>query len=983
MKFLESVAKSLLREKDYDLSDVVVVFPNRRSKLFFDKALKNQIQKPLFSPEYTDIGGLFEYATGMQKSDKILLNAILHKVYQKHFEAANGGAQTESFDEFFFFGETILSDFDDIDKYLINARELYRNMDDLSRLEDDFSHLSSEQSEFLKRFFRDFGGESKLQQEFSKIWAILYDVYQEFRATLKSKGLAYEGMIQRETVDNWGMYEEKFDKTYAFVGFNVLSKTEEELFRQLRSKSLFYWDSDDYYCRDSSANEAGHFIMQNMRDFPSPKSFSLEHSGFSKKKRVNIISAPTELSQLSYIPKFIEGIQDKSQLREPETAIVFNREHLLLPALDFLPATGGDVNITMGFPLTHTTIYDFTLRLIELRGNGFTEGKLYYQPLLSLLENPYSTLLLADTDLARRIEDEKIFYLDIDTDESPLFQGLATANPPEFVEYLQRLVGQIGASLPKPIRQRKGEEVSPENNQNILAIEAVFQVYTELGRLRDLLTTEEIQLNMTTLLMLIRRILSQKSITFHGEPAHGLQLMGILETRNMDFRNLLLLSMNEGVMPKVEPKGSFIPHFMRRAYGMSDITHQDSMFAYYFYRLLQRADNIHLIYSENSGQTSAAERSRFIMQLQTELKSYNEEVEINYFSLKSNILSGEVGEKVVEKNAEVMQKIEAIRRISPSAMNSYLDCPMKFYYSYVEGLSEEESLTDEMDNRILGTVVHRAIELIYKEILPKEQVRWRESEIAKERIDFAKNFIPKKLQKAFAEEYFGGKDRSYNDYNGEQKIYFSVARKFIEKLLDFDKMQTPFRIIGLEQWVELEFLGNIKLGGIIDRLRLKSGTLYIDDFKTSKQPTIKTNIANIFERKTYDKSKSYNLQTLYYSLVISRLQRLTIYGEDESGKRTEVGTLLDKSELQRLKISPTLLYLPSLLRDEFKPEVYGIKDFASESIIVEEGKESLPEWLDSQLTATIAEILDPEKPFTQKADPRNCEYCDFRKLCSK
>ncbi|MDR0830560.1 MAG: PD-(D/E)XK nuclease family protein, partial [Prevotellaceae bacterium] len=839
-EFLKLVSKDVINKFGSDLSKITVVFPSRRARLFFNQYLVENSEKTLWSPQYADLDTLFSLSSKLKIADDLLLVSILYNVYTKHFTRKNENAEVETFDEFFHFGEIILSDFNDIDKYLVDAKLLYSNIADWETLSDDFEHLTHEQKNILERFFTDIKiNKTKLKDKFFEIWNILADVYFDFRNELKINGLAYQGMLQRDALE-----EMNNDLTacqqdcYVFVGFNVLTKCEEKLLKNIKNKSLFYWDFDSYYFNNQNF-EAGKFLRKNIEKFPNAMEF--DTNNFQKPKSIKLISATSETAQVGYIPQWVNELA-KENFDKPDTAIVFCNENLLLPALSFIPENVAKLNVTMGFPLSQTPIYDFIIRVLDLQQHGIKGGKFYYVYVLSVLRHFYTSLIFSNfAEIDKKIENEKIFYsTQKNLSCEILFKKIE--NSAQMADYLLNIIKEIGV---------KSKEISNNFASENLSNEAIFRLYQIINKLKDLTENGFLNLNQNTFISLIKRLLAEETVPFHGEPAQGLQLMGMLETRNMDFKNLLIFSLNDGVMPKSEPTASFIPLFIRKHFKMSEIEEQDAVFAHCFYRLLQRAENISLVYNTAQNATSKSEMSRFLLQLLTEYK-YSE---IEKISLQNNSQPTENQLITIEKTPELLAKIHPIfdaknadsKTLSPSAINSFIDCSLQFYLRYIANFREKEEISDELDNSILGSVAHKTIELIYRQIadLQEDDKNFQPFAVHSEQIDeFLKNVkkIENCLEIAFEKEFFNRKT-SRENYTGEQKIYFDVAKKFVINLLRFDKKNAPFNILGMEKWADISLDLNdaschcglepqsyekqvqIKIGGIIDSIRLKDNDL--------------------------------------------------------------------------------------------------------------------------------------------------------------
>ncbi|MDR3327237.1 MAG: PD-(D/E)XK nuclease family protein [Prevotellaceae bacterium] len=943
--FLNLVAKDLLSRFNGDLSNVTVVFPNLRARLFFNEHLIENSEKNLWSPQYLDIDTIFKIGSTLKIADPLLLNSILYQVFAKHFALNNPNSEIESFDEFFYFGEIILNDFNDIDKYLVNASLLYANISDLEQLNSDFDFLSDEQKTIINRFFTDIKiNKTQLKENFYSIWKILSSVYADFKNKLKNKGLAYQGMLYRDSVENFEKNAiDHNGECYVFVGFNLLTKCEEKLFSFLKHKALFYWDFDNYYLKNEHF-EAGTFLRQNLQKFPSALSFDADN--FSKKSSVKIISSTSETAQASYIPQWFNQLGGINY-QKPDTAIVFCNENILLPVLSFLPTESEKINVTMGFPINQTPVYDYVIRLLELYQKGINTNGFYYIYVQSVLNHHYS--LLIDKELYildEKIKAEKLFYPTIaELNCKTLFTKIET--PTQLIDYLINIVKITGAEL-----KNEDNNFTDENLFN----EAVFRVYQILNRLSDLIKEGYLDVKLNTFILLIKRVLAYETVPFHGEPARGLQLMGMLETRNLDFKNLILLSVNEGVIPKTSFDSSFIPQFIRKHFNMSRIEHQDAIYAYYFYRLLQRTENVTLLYNTAKNQTYKAEMSRFLLQMLVEAPF---EVKRETLNTDIQVISNKA--ILIPKTAELLEKIHSSfdanqngKTITPTAINSLIDCSLRFYFQYIAKFKKEDEFSDELDDGLLGRIIHCSIELIYMQICNNQQDNFKSFTVYPEQIDFClKNniLISNIIEKAFEKEFFN-RHVSKANYNGEQLIYFGVVRKFIIKLLKYDRQKAPFQVYEMEQSYSIAFdLGNgvkVNIGGRIDRVTIKDNHIYIEDFKTSNRREEANSLQSLFEQHT--KRAKYITQAFWYSFVIEK-------------------EFVDKT------IVPLLLYIPILSADEPNYIILDKKEVIDFSVYSSDFEENIKQ--------KISEIFNPNIPFSATTVLDNCTYCDFKSICGK
>ncbi|MCL2649988.1 MAG: PD-(D/E)XK nuclease family protein [Candidatus Azobacteroides sp.] len=961
--FLSLVAKDLIDRFGNDLSRVAVVFPGRRASLFFNNYLCEYTDDPIWAPQYLAIDDLFQQAGDLQIADSILLICELYRIYIEVYNRQTHTPSAETLDEFYFFGEILLNDFDDIDKNLVNARSLFGNLQDLDQLRDDFSHLNESQNEMLRRYLK-FQGETALKTAFWSVWNILGEVYESFKTKLQQTGIAYPGMLMRSVIE-----KEKIDLSYehyVFVGFNVLNKCEGKLFRKLKDKALFYWDFDNYYLdpKQDTFNEAGRFIRENIEKFGSALPVENFDNFLSRKPRIKIIASASENGQSAYIAPWLNELNLPVEFEAPDSAIVLCNEQILPTVMHSIsPNKVENVNITMGFPITQTPICSFLQVLADMQVKGAIEtSKAFrYKYVLPVLRHPYTQAIFPEAkEVEKTLLQGNIFFPTIDVlQDKTIFTYTHTTL--DLAKYLLQLTELIGRSYEK--------ETEVEDIYSGLYRESVFRTYQVINRLTGLIISGELQIDKTTLLRLMRKLFSSTNVPFHGEPVKGLQVMGMLETRALDFKHILLFSVNEGFMPGTNSDNTFIPQFLRKHFEMSTIEHQDSIYAYYFYRLIQRAEDVTFVYNTAQTQTGKAEISRFLLQL-----LIDSQIDIKRYSLQSAIKPLQPQPVEAPKTAALLEKIRhqfdqktnpQAQRLSPSALNIFIDCSLRFYLQYIEGLQSKEELNDELDVSVFGTIFHRAAESLYREIgnlgEAKETAfgisQFPPFLIRKEHFDvYLENphLIDKLVSKAFSEEYFKNKEVSLKNYNGEQLINFRVIRHILKRLIEFDRKQTPFYIHGLERKLYADFElpetdTVLKIGGIIDRLEEKDGVLKIIDYKTGGSAKPYKELNDLFTQK--DNRASHVFQTFTYSSV------------------------LIKNGMEK-PVVPSLLYMQDAGKDDYSPviqyEKEDIADFHRIYPLFEE-----------LLIQKLTELFDKNIPFRQTTAVAKCNYCDFKVLCNR
>ena len=962
--FLQLVAQDLYQKIGNDLSRVAIVFPNKRASLFFNEYLAMQSDRPIWSPAYVSISELFRQLSPWKSGDPIRLVCELYKVFREETRSE------ETLDDFYFWGELLISDFDDVDKNLVDADRLFSNLQDLKNIMDDYDFLDSEQEEAIRQFFQNFSIErrTQLKEKFISLWDKLGDIYHHYRHNLAELGIAYEGMMYRYVMEELQPDKLKYEH-YVFVGFNVLNKVETKFFERLREagKALFYWDYDIFYTRLPRENtppythEAGEFILRNLKIFPN----ELPEAVFDtlrKPKNVRFISAPTENAQARYLPEWIRSVTKRNlpetPVKEKENAVVLCNEALLLPVLHSIPSEVKNVNITMGFPLAQTPVYSFVSALIELQTTGYRRdtGRYQYEAVQSVLKHPYTRQLSTSAEgLEKQLtRDNRFFPLPSELKQDTFLEQIFTPKTgiSALCQYLTEMLREVA------VLYRKEQETDDIFNQ--LYRESLFKSYTLINRLLNLIDNGELNIQIETLRRLLCRLLATSNIPFHGEPAIGMQVMGVLETRNLDFRNLIMLSLNEGQLPKAGGDSSFIPYNLRKAFGMTTIEHKNALYAYYFYRLIQRAENVTLLYNTASEGLNRGEMSRFMLQFLVESPHT---ISREYLEAGQSPQSGR--EISVEKTPEIItrmyERYDVNRHprslFSPSALNTYLDCRLKFYYRYVAGLKAPDEVSAEIDSALFGTIFHRAAELVYKDLTANgKEIRKDDLEQVLSNDIKLQNYV----DTAFKEEFFHVALTEKPEYNGTQLINAKVITSYLRQLLRNDLQYAPFFMEGMEKKVteiiEIETPQGklaLNIGGTIDRIDSKDDTLRIVDYKTGGSPKTPENIKQLFTPA--DGRPNYIFQTFLYASIMCRKQSL--------------------------KVAPSLLYIHRAASEMYSP-VIEMGEARQPKIPVNNFAFYEDEFRE-RLQTLLQEIYNPEEAFTQTEDTKKCEFCDFRELCRR
>ena len=954
--FLKQVAHDLYNKTEGNFTKVAIVFPNKRASLFFNEYLAQESDRPIWSPTYVSISELFRQSSDLSIADPIKLVCDLYKVFQK----ATGSKET--LDDFYFWGEMLIADFDDADKNMADTHALFSNLKNLNELMDNYDFLEEGQKEALSQFFHNFSINqvTELKQRFISMWNVLGDIYAEYKALLESQSIAYEGMLYRQVIEQLDVEALPYNK-YIFVGFNVLNKVEHTLFKKLNEagKAMFYWDYDTFYL-NKTPHEAGEFIRRNLRDFPSelPASF---FDNLNQPKEVTFIESPTENGQVRYLPQWI---RENLTSQEKETAVVLCNEALLQPVLHALPDNVKHINITMGFLLSQTPAYSFVNALMELHTSGYNpnNGRYLFAEVISVLKHPYTRQLSPEAEkLEQTLTRDNRFY--------PLPSELKQDNVLELLFTPRRnnldLCSMLSEALKEVAVIYQQQAASHSDAFDQLYRESLFKTYTLVNRFHTLIESKELNVQAGTFQRLLTRVMSSSSIPFHGEPAIGMQVMGVLETRNLDFRHLIMLSVNEGQLPKAGGDSSFIPYNLRKAFGMTTIDHKIAVYAYYFYRLMQRAEKVTLVYNTATDGINRGELSRFMLQFL---------IEWGYPVLRKQLEAAQSPQDstpiIIEKTPDVMERMKSVfdirnnpkALISPSALNCYLDCPLKFYYKYVALLSAPDEVTADIDSAKFGSIFHYAAEHIYKDLTAHGKLISRENleTLLKDEVR-----LQTYVDNGFKELFFNLPPNEQPEYNGIQLINSAVIVKYIQQLLRNDLRYAPFTFIGSEQRIfeNIEICtstGDIqsRIGGIIDRIDSKGESLRIVDYKTGGDADTPANVQSLF---IPDKKRSnYVFQTFLYASIVCKKLR-------------------EKND-SRL-VAPALLYIHRAASENYSPVIQmgeprkpkePVDNFAQHEGDFRENLKTL-----------LEDIFNPDISFTQTEIEDKCAYCDFRALCKK
>ena len=932
-----------------DIGKMCFIFPNRRSMAFFRKYLgetvsEDPLAKPLLAPSMYTVNDFFSKVCGIRTSDRLSLLLLLYESYKTVYPKA------ESLDDFIFWGDIILSDFDDIDKYLVDAKMLLANVEDFKSIQDTYEYLSKDQVDALNQFIRHFRDDSgrltvdiksesdDAKTRFLQIWDILYPLYDHFRKSLKERGIAYEGMIYRELSEKMksssalDVLEGIFPETekFIFVGLNTLSESERVVMKKMHASSLaeFSWDYVSDMIKDSQ-NRSSFFMKENLAEFG--EAFPLESVG--PDPEFEVIEVASSVGQAKLLP----GILGELDLSDPvKTAVVLPDEAMLIPVLNSIPEEIKDINVTMGYPLSESDIYSLmrdisSLQLHLRQRNG--DWMFYHRQVSSIFSSAVFGIILTEeeTEVVEKVKEAGKYYVSYTSLQSgellstifrPVVKDLSETSSElirSIVDYQREILSCIGGRL------AQGERTEME-------LDLVKRYFTALNIFRG----ANLEILPTTYFRLLEQHLALVSVPFKGEPLKGLQIMGPLETRALDFDNLIILGANEGIFPRKSVSSSFIPPELRKGFGLPTYEHQDSMWAYYFYRMVQRAKKVWMLCDSRTEGLKTGEESRFIKQLEYHFKK-----PLIRKIASSPITSGRADSSGIEKTPEDVALIRQMT-LSASSLKNYLDCPAMFYFGKVKHLLKDEEIAETMDDKTLGTVYHAVMQDIYT--VDSKVVTADYLESVKKDKGRVQVLVRRHILENIPSDEVTGRDLVVED------VIFKYVEKTLEKDIKYLKdNRFSLNIIGLEKEIHFTFDG-FKFNGYIDRIDSPSnGVVRVIDYKTGKVNDEEFNIEEGKEEKVAD--------------------ALFLKDNDDRPKITLQMFLYDEWAKKHWKNVENSIYSPS---DLFVNDVRSYPFNDKFNSLVKDG-----------LSKTLEEMADVSVPFRRTENEKTCERCDFKMICGR
>ena len=931
--FLAEIANKIRSAHPDDLDHVTVVFNNRRSGLFLRNQFLSDSAEPRFLPQIVGMDTLINEWSELEIITNELLTFELYDIYlQQNAE----DIRYESFEEFMSLGDMMLADFNEIDLYCVDASRLFSNLHDLKSIGE---------------WNIETGQLTPFQQRYLRFYKALYTFYTALHTKLQSQHRAYAGMAYRAVAENiQSIVPRLMSRYYYFVGFNALSTCEEIIIKECVSSGIgeLCTDGDPYYF-DDDQQEAGYFLRKHKEDFPGIGGYPSHFS--TVPKHITLVSCPENILQCKYTGRIIRDIvHGTKDLDLSNTAIVLADESLLLPVLNSLPEEVRTVNVPMGLPVSDTAAHSLILKVISLHtrrhGNAF-----YHQDILDILSDQLLSKLLGTRNIHARVNqllyDEHVIYSDVNTlstlchdkgiDLSPLsFLFVPLSNP---ADDLLALISQLIQHL----HDAKVLDTIPKERE---AMACIFDIVTYL---QDIQSRYHFIQSLAVLQKIYIRLSRKRSVSFYGQPLKGLQLLGVLETRNLDFKNLIILSANEGTLPAARSFNSLIPYNLKVAFGLPTFHEEDAVYAYNFYRLLQRAENIHILYSTESDIMGKGEPSRFIQQIKRELAPLFP----GTISLSEEVVAADnqprplSPDMAVDKSPETLSRIMQLaqRGLSPSLLNKYRNCPLGFYYEKILKVEEPEQVNADLEQNELGTCIHAVLENIYS--------RDADHFLKPETLQQALADIDALIDQSLASQFHHGRSLS-----GRNHFLKSVARTQISGFLKSEiahlKTVGSIEILGLEQPLshQLEVpvadaTASVLISGIADRIDSTGGVVRVIDYKSGKVEEKDLRVAEA--KPDWAKVSDKWFQLMAYEWLYHHTLR---------------GNLPHVSGIFPLR------YLRSQLLTA---------SWCGSDLITPEHLATFQD----MLTQIVAEMLNPQIPFLPIPEAKRCSHCPFVEICQR
>lgn len=953
--FLARVAEAYWQHCGAAVSDYTFVFPYKRAGLFFRKYLSETAQRPLFAPKICTINQLFDELSAYRLADPIEQLFRLYRIYGELYCRPSG--REESFDDFIFWGKMMLGDFNEVDQHLADARKLFTHLKEFKDIDLQFDHLGEEERLSVQTFMKDMQSDkpNAYRDKFLSLWHCLHPIYEQFRQELAADQLAYAGMMQRTVVEDWRKEDIK-DTRYIFIGFNALTQTELQLMTLLQKadKADFYWDYESEWLKDRH-NQASYYYEQNTHQFPSR--YALPDAEPLQTPAIHLYKVPAATGQAGQIYRILEQLPAADDYLK--VGIVLPDEQMLLPLKTAIPPHIQTVNVTMGQQLRLTPIYSIFEHLSELlllQISSEDEPLFYYKPVLALLHHPYVYPIVqdhADRYEAIMLQGNKTYVAASFFAECELLQMLLYTAKDN-----QDLLNHLRALLLRLIvpAQEDSDEHAEQN-------EYIHRALTVINRLTLLLPRyPDIAMQQKTLYRLLLTLIGQESVPFEGEPLQGLQIMGVLESRSMDFSTVIMTNCNDDIFPGSPQMNSFIPYDLRCLYHLPTPQLEDAIFAYNFYRLISHAQEVYLLQNTLSDDNNSGEVSRYVYQLQHQYGIAIQETVVSYAPNTTETLP-----PTAKKTEEVLHQLDNMicppvgkergKGLSPSALNTYVSCPLHFYLTYVQRLREADRIEPEIGGDKTGNIIHKVMETLYAPYAGKagDTALRNRTTITEGTIDsmIAKVKASTLVTDTYCQEFLHTADSTGQPLSGWDRIVIQTLTEYILKILFHDKTLTPFTYIGSElpisTRIPLPDGREVYMRGVADRIDEVGGQLRIVDYKTGTEHSKFPDPELLFLPKATD--SDHVRQTLCYSMMLLN----TTHADDCYPYIYYVKQ--PKSKLQR-----EIAYTP---KDQ--PALNGYRQMENPFV--------------QALQQVLQELLDPAKPFSANPSDNSCRYCPFTQIC--
>jgi len=966
ISFLDEVANKINKQFENNLSNIQIIVPNKRTGFHFKKSLAKSISKTVWSPKIHTIQQYLSFTTDFTTIDKLSLIFRLYKSFKevdKKFDY--------DFDSFYNLAVLILNDFNEIDSYLVEMKQIFTNIKNIHEIDYKYGGLTEEQVEIIQNYWRNFSPEnlSKEKKKFLELWNLLPDVYTNFTQKLRTEKIGYEGLLYRVLAEMVSEKEIKTEEEIIFIGFNALNTSQKRLFKYLKSikKATFYWDNDRYYHNDKK-QEAGDFLRVNY-EILSEHIENIPYNFNIPNKKLNLFAVPGNVAQAKSIQSILKKYFDYDAiLKNPEkTVIVLPDETMLFPVLYSIPDEIKQINISMGFPFKDTSLYNLLNFFLKIQTNLNDENKsknaVYFKNVLSILNHPliyYKYKQKIDV-LLENIKRKQLNYIEIElllSLNEKIFEIIFT--PSEKTNHEKSLLTKLLNLLFILFTNNKKAENKSQSIEN----EFIYHIYIAIKRLNEIIekNKDDIILSFSIIVSLVKQHFIQQKIPFESESTNGLQIMGLIETRNLDFDNVILLNANEGILPDLNRAPSLISESMRYAFNMPVLKFQDAIFGYFFYSLIQRAKNIAIVYNNLSGNNKSGELSRFVRQIELEA-----DFKLNKIQIRQNLELNKENKIIIKKDEKIIKIFEEYyknnskKRLTATAIGTYLSCSLHFYFRHIAKLKEPENITEEFTPIELGNIIHYAMEIMYKEISNENN-----SLVINEKdIDKLKNNIDKYIEAAFKRQYNIHNNKDF-DFTGNFLIIREVIKKYINNILRIDKNHCPFEIVNLED--DNNFNSNIEINvtdelkevsihGIIDRIDKKDNIYRIVDYKTGNAKKEFKSLDELFINNINRRKKAI-FQLFFYGILLENIA-------DYSGKKIQPA-IYDVKNMYDKKFDPYLKFKEG-------KDIITINN-SNFNALLNDYKVTLKE--------IIEDIFNKDIAFSQTEEKDNCKFCPYQAICS-